>query len=339
MCTTCGCGRGEIRIEDEVHQHEHRHSDAAVDGQSNPHDIEYREHHEAHDDHLHRHADGSVHSHPHGHDHDHSHGHDSDLHYGPRPAAMPVPGRAQARIVQIEQDILAENDAYAVQNRRILRERGIFAVNLVSSPGSGKTALLVRTIESLRDRLPICVIEGDQQTSFDADRIRATGAPALQVNTGTGCHLDASMVGRALARLDPPEGTALMIENVGNLVCPAGFDLGEAHKVVVLSVTEGEDKPLKYPNMFRAASLMLLNKIDLLPYLHFDLQRCIEYARRVNPGIAVLCVSASTGQGMEEWLAWIREGALRAQQAQRETVASLKPHIVDVEAQIAHQRS
>jgi hydrogenase nickel incorporation protein HypB len=246
---------------------------------------------------------------------------------------------SQARIVQIEQDILAKNDAYAAQNRRRLRERGIFAVNLVSSPGSGKTTLLVRTIESLRDQLPISVIEGDQQTSFDADRIRATGAPALQVNTGKGCHLDASMVGRALERLDPQEGTALMIENVGNLVCPAGFDLGEAHKVVVLSVTEGEDKPLKYPDMFRAASLMLLNKIDLLPYLQFDLQRCLDYARRVNPDIAILSVSASTGQGMEEWLAWIREGALHAQQEKRESIDSLKRHIVDLEAQVAYLRS
>jgi hydrogenase nickel incorporation protein HypB len=340
MCTTCGCGPSETRIEGEGHEHEHSHADATVHSQSHQHDIEYRQHHEAdNSDLFHRHTDGSVHSHAHAHDHDHSREHDKDLHYGHGPAATHVPGMSQARIVQIEQDILAKNDAYAAQNRRVLRERGIFAVNLVSSPGSGKTTLLVRTIESLRDRLPICVIEGDQQTSFDADRIRATGAPALQVNTGRGCHLDASMVGRALVRLDPQEGTALMIENVGNLVCPAGFDLGEAHKVVVLSVTEGEDKPLKYPDMFRAASLMLLNKIDLLPHLQFDLQRCIDYARRVNPGIAILAVSASTGQGMDEWLAWIKEGALRARQEKREAIDFLKRHIVDLEAQIAHLRS
>jgi hydrogenase nickel incorporation protein HypB len=242
-------------------------------------------------------------------------------------------------MVQIEQDILAKNDAYAAENRRAFLERGIFAVNLVSSPGSGKTTLLVRTIEALCDRLPVCVIEGDQQTSFDADRIRATGAPALQVNTGKGCHLDASMVGRALERLDPKEGEVLMIENVGNLVCPAGFDLGEAHKVVVLSVTEGEDKPLKYPDMFHAASLMLLNKIDLLPYLQFDVERCRENARRVNPDIAILPVSATTGQGMEEWFAWIMQGAERAQQSKPETIDSLKRHIADLEAQIAHLRS
>ncbi len=339
MCTTCGCGQNETRIEGEAHEQEHCHAKDAVHGDMHAHDVEYHYLGETDHEHFHRHADGSVHSHPHAHDHDHFHEHDSDLHYGNGPAATHVPGMSQARIVQIEQDILAKNDAYAAKNRQLLRDRGIFALNLVSSPGSGKTTLLVRTIESLRDRLRICVIEGDQQTSFDADRIRATGAPALQVNTGKGCHLDASMVGRALEHLDPEEGTALMIENVGNLVCPAGFDLGEAHKVVVLSVTEGEDKPLKYPNMFRAASLMLLNKIDLLPYLQFDLQRCLDYARRVNPDIAILSLSAITGQGMEEWLAWIKEGALNALQAKRETVDSLKRHIVDLEAQISHFRS
>jgi len=337
MCTTCGCGQSETRIEGEAHEDEHRQTKDTVNGHTHPHDVEYHYHGSADHEHLHRRADGSVHSHAHA--HDLWHGHGGDLHYGHGSAATHVPGMSQARIVQIEQDILAKNDAYAAQNRRRLRERGIFAVNLVSSPGSGKTTLLVRTIESLRDRLPISVIEGDQQTSFDADRIRATGAPALQVNTGKGCHLDASMVGRALERLDPKEDTALMIENVGNLVCPAGFDLGEAHKVVVLSVTEGEDKPLKYPDMFCAASLMLLNKIDLLPYLQFDLQRCLDYARRVNPDIAILSVSASTGQGMEEWIAWIREGALHAQQEKRESIDSLKRHIVDLEAQVAHLRS
>ncbi len=174
---------------------------------------------------------------------------------------------SQSRLVRVERDILAVNDAIAERNRGRLEQRGIFALNLVSSPGSGKTTLLVRTIERLAGLVPVAVIEGDQQTSFDAERIRATGAPALQINTGKGCHLDAAMVETALSRLAPPDGSVLMIENVGNLVCPAGFDLGEAHKVVVLSVTEGEDKPLKYPDMFHAASLMLLNKIDLLPHL------------------------------------------------------------------------
>jgi hydrogenase nickel incorporation protein HypB len=234
-------------------------------------------------------------------------------------------------MVRIEQDILAKNDALARDNRDWLAERGVFAVNLVSSPGSGKTTLLVRTIEALAGRRAVSVIEGDQQTSFDADRIRATGAPALQINTGKGCHLDAQMVGLAMRRLAPADGSVLMIENVGNLVCPAAFDLGEAHKVVVLSVTEGEDKPLKYPDMFAAADLMLLNKVDLLPHLSFDVARCVELARRVNPRIEVLQVSATRGDGMDEWLAWLERG--RA--AQRETVAGLREQVARLQAELA----
>jgi hydrogenase nickel incorporation protein HypB len=218
-------------------------------------------------------------------------------------------GARPSRRVRVERDLLAENDAYAAANRDWLTHRGIFALNLVSSPGSGKTTLLTATIEALRDRLEISVIEGDQQTSNDAQRIRATGAKAVQINTGKGCHLDAHMVAHALERLAPTQGSVVMIENVGNLVCPAAFDLGEAHKVVVLSVTEGEDKPLKYPDMFHAASVMLLNKVDLLPYLQFDVQRCIDYARQVNPGIRVLQFSALRGTGMGEWLSWIEAGA------------------------------
>ena len=201
MCVTCGCGHSEIRIEGQHHQADHRQAGGTMHSQAR-HDIEYRPLHEADNvGYFHRHADGTVHPRSHAHERDHSHGHGGDLHYGHGPAATHVGGMSQARIVQIEQDILAKNDAYAAQNRRLLRERGIFAVNLVSSPGSGKTTLLVRTFESLRERLPICVIEGDQQTSFDADRIRATGAPALQVNTGKGCHLDASMIERAIDAL------------------------------------------------------------------------------------------------------------------------------------------
>ena len=187
-----------------------------------------------------------------------------------------------------------------------LAERGIFTLNLVSSPGSGKTTLLCKTIEMLKGQCAVAVIEGDQQTSNDAERIRATGAPAVQINTGKGCHLDAHMVGHAMQRLNLPERSLLMIENVGNLVCPAAFDLGEAHKVVILSVTEGEDKPLKYPDMFRAADLMLLNKCDLLPHLRFDVDQAIEAARRVNPAIQVIRVSATTGEGMGDWLAWLQ---------------------------------
>jgi hydrogenase nickel incorporation protein HypB len=189
----------------------------------------------------------------------------------------------------------------------------VFALNFVSSPGSGKTALLARTIEALKGRLAVSVIEGDQQTSNDAERIRATGAPAIQINTGKGCHLDAHMVGHAIETLDPEPNSTLFIENVGNLVCPAGFDLGEAHKVVVLSVTEGEDKPLKYPDMFAASDLMLLNKVDLLPYLDFDLDACVGFARRVNPRIDILTVSARTGEGMPAVCRWIEERAMGAE--------------------------
>ena len=212
---------------------------------------------------------------------------------------------AQARIVRVERDILSRNDALAAGNREGFAAHGILVLNLVSSPGSGKTTLLVKTIERLAGRYPVAVIEGDQQTEFDAERIRATGVQAVQINTGKGCHLDASMVGGAVEQLDLPQGALLFIENVGNLVCPAGFDLGEAAKVVVLSVTEGEDKPLKYPDMFRAARLMLLNKCDLLPYLQFDVARACAYARQVNPDIEIIQLSAISGEGMGVWLAWL----------------------------------
>jgi hydrogenase nickel incorporation protein HypB len=212
----------------------------------------------------------------------------------------------QQRMVQVEQDILGKNDRYAAGNRQWFAKHGILALNLVSSPGSGKTSLLTATLDALAGELPLAVIEGDQETSNDAERIRATGAPALQINTGKGCHLDAHMVGHAVESLAPADGSVLFIENVGNLVCPAAFDLGEAHKVAILSVTEGEDKPVKYPDMFHAADLVILNKIDLLPYLQFDVARCLEYANRVNPGVQVLQLSATSGEGMQNWLQWIR---------------------------------
>lgn len=216
-------------------------------------------------------------------------------------------------MVKIEQDILGYNNSYAARNRAAFAETGVLALNLVSSPGSGKTTLLCRTVGDVQSRYPVAVIEGDQQTSNDADRIRATGAPALQVNTGKGCHLDAHMIGRAVDKLGVAEDSVLFIENVGNLVCPAGFDLGEAAKVVILSVTEGEDKPLKYPDMFAAAEVMILNKVDLLPYLSFDVERCVSFARKVNPEITVLKVSATSGDGLDDWYRWIddkRKGLL-----------------------------
>lgn len=218
----------------------------------------------------------------------------------------------QIRVIQVERDLLAKNDEQAELNRNLLNSNGIFSLNLVSSPGSGKTTLLVKTIAALGGELPLAVIEGDQQTENDAERIRAAGAPAIQINTGKGCHLDAQMVGQAMQQLDLKEDSLLLIENVGNLVCPASFDLGEAHKVVILSVTEGEDKPLKYPDMFRAADLMLLNKCDLLPYLEFDAELAIRCAQRVNPEIRVIRLSAKSGEGMDEWLDWVRDGCRHA---------------------------
>ena len=254
-----------------------------------------------------------------------------DLHFGAGAAGVSVPGLTQQRTIKIEEDVLGANNTIAAQNRAHFAAHGVRALNLVSSPGSGKTTLLCATIHALKAHAPnvsVAVIEGDQQTSFDADRIRATGAPAIQVNTGKGCHLDAPMVASAYAQLhnhdhghdghhhhdhDHHDGhhhhhapqSLLFIENVGNLVCPALWDLGEEAKVAILSVTEGEDKPLKYPDMFACAQLMILNKIDLLPHLSFDVARCKDYARRVNPGITILELSATTGEGMQAWLDWL----------------------------------
>jgi hydrogenase nickel incorporation protein HypB len=234
--------------------------------------------------------------------------------------------------VTIERDILAKNAEFAVGNRQLFADSGVFVLNLVSSPGSGKTTLLARTVQALREEFPVAVIGGDQQTARDAERIQAAGAPAVQINTGKGCHLDAHGVGHALGDLPLPEGGVLFIENVGNLVCPADFDLGEAHKVVVLSVTEGEDKPLKYANMFAAARLMLLNKTDLLPHVDFDVEQCLDYARRVNPDLQILQLSARTGDGLEAWLHWVRQGQ---QAALAQQVSRLEAKLAGVRARLA----
>jgi hydrogenase nickel incorporation protein HypB len=209
-------------------------------------------------------------------------------------------------MLRLEEDVLARNDRVAAENRAFLAARGILAVNLVSSPGAGKTTLLERTIGDLRGELAIAVVEGDQETPLDAERIRATGCPAVQVNTGRGCHLDAAQLASALRALDPPAGAMLLVENVGNLVCPALFDLGEHAKVVVASTPEGEDKPLKYPHVFRASALVVLNKLDLAPLLGFDADRFLARARAVNPRIEALGVSATRGDGLDAWYAWLR---------------------------------
>ncbi|MGA2568784.1 MAG: hydrogenase nickel incorporation protein HypB, partial [Pseudolabrys sp.] len=290
MCGTCGCGQGDKRVE-HLHPHQaHEHADGAHS----------HEHDHAHE-HSHTHADGITHSHPHSHAHGHSHAHE-DAHDHTLDAAA---GAGTARLVSVERDILEKNDAIAAENRRDLQATKTLALNLVSSPGSGKTALLVETLKRIGDKYPVAVIEGDQETTADADRIRATGAPAIQINTGKGCHLDADLVRTGMSRLGTPANGILFIENVGNLVCPAGFDLGEAHKVVIVSVTEGEDKPLKYSGMFAASGLMVVTKTDLLPHLDIDIDRLIDNARRINPTIGVLKLSAKTGEGMDRWIHWL----------------------------------
>jgi len=266
--------------------------------------------------------DGEEHTHTYVHAHEHG----SLLQSRPHAHAR--------RMVQVEQDILSKNNQYASANRSYFAEHGIFALNLVSSPGSGKTSLLTRTIERLKDKARIAVIEGDQQTSLDADRIRATGVSAVQINTGKGCHLDAHMVGHAVEKLALADDSLLLIENVGNLVCPAAFDLGEAHKVAILSVTEGEDKPLKYPDMFAAAEVMLLNKVDLLPYLNFNVPLCIEYARRINPYIRVILTSAVSGEGMDEWREWIAAGMKQSAEQKASEVDALRRRIAELEAEL-----
>ena len=297
MCTTCGCGTGELRIEGETAKpgalvrlrpfsalHATSLGYHFRTAKTHPAALTETEKPQMQEETI------SV---------------ATDLHFGLGVAHAHAPGLSQGRMVQIEQDILSKNNQIAAHNRQHFAERGQLALNLLSSPGSGKTTLLTTTILGLQGRRQISVIEGDQQTTNDAERIRATGAKAIQINTGKGCHLDAAMIRAALPRLAAPDNSVVMIENVGNLVCPASFDLGEAHKIVVLSVTEGEDKPLKYPDMFRAASLMLLNKVDLLPYLKFDVEQCLAHARRINPKIQILQLSAISGHGMGAWLEWL----------------------------------
>ncbi len=254
-------------------------------------------------------VDGELPAHTdHYHDHHHHHGSHGPSAHRPSPDHAHAPGLSDARKVEIEESLFAENDRFAAANRQLLAAGDVVALNLMSGPGAGKTTLLEATIRSLSPRLPIAVIEGDQETANDAERIRATGIPAVQINTGKGCHLDAHMVGHALDQMPIPTGGILFIENVGNLVCPAGFDLGEAIKVVILSVTEGDDKPLKYPDMFAAADVIIVSKCDLLPHVDFDVDRCVEFVRRVRPDIHAIQISARSGDGMAEWLSWLETG-------------------------------
>lgn len=307
MCATCGC-EGDAKT---TMLNLQTGAETAISG--------------GHDPHEHVHADGTRHSHVHDHADAHSHenetrhhGHDhSDGGHHHDHAEPHVHDHAHApagEVHAIERRILAKNDALASKIRAWLAGREILAVNLVSSPGSGKTTLLERTIPGLTDEVPLFVIEGDQASSNDGKRIRSAGAPVVQINTGTGCHLDAEMIARGLSELKPVPGSIVFIENVGNLVCPALFDLGERAKVVIFSATEGEDKPLKYPHMFSAATLIILNKTDLLPHLDFSVEQAIANVRRVNPNATMLQISARTGEGLDAWFAWIRGQTVEARQ-------------------------
>ncbi len=279
MCGTCGCQDGNRATVTDLQTGEHTHIDADGKVTTHTHDHSHGEH-----DHSHDHAEAHAHAH------------------------------GGTTTVTLEQAVMQKNDALASRNRAWFSGREILALNLVSSPGSGKTSILERTIIDLKGKTPICVIEGDQQTANDAQRIKDSGAPSVQINTGTGCHLEADMVMVGLKALKPETGSIVMIENVGNLVCPALFDLGETAKVAILSVTEGEDKPIKYPHMFQASDLMLLNKTDLLPHLDFDVEECLAYAREVNPSIRIIQLSAKTGEGMEDWYEWLEQQCVHARE-------------------------
>ncbi len=298
MCSVCGCGDASSD----------KHSNGAANSghhHSNYHSNHHSNHHNNHHDHNHEHSGGHH-------------------HFGRNEAGLSVPGLDASELISIEKDILSKNDVYAEANRKRFADLGVLALNLVSSPGAGKTTLLEASIAALCDVMPVCVIEGDQQTSNDAERIRVLGVPAVQLNTGRGCHLDAHMVGHAMEDLPLRAGGVAFIENVGNLVCPASFDLGEACKVVILSVTEGDDKPLKYPDMFAAADLFILNKIDLLPYVDFDADKAVERALRINPALDVIKVSARQGIGMGGWIDRI---VLMAEQARMaESAAPIRLH-------------
>jgi hydrogenase nickel incorporation protein HypB len=297
MCGSCGCGSGAVLT---------LLADRPVPAWLGGHDplwpdrqrglASSRTYHSlAHPEHPHEHG-GHEHS-----DHDHEHPHDHEY-----PHVHVLESDDTGRTIELQQKVLAKNDDLAELNRTWLRDRGILAVNLMSSPGSGKTTLLERTTKDLAGRMTLSVIEGDQETALDARRIQAAGSRVVQINTGVGCHLDADMVAQGLRSLDPPSGSIVVIENVGNLVCPALFDLGEEARVVLASVTEGADKPLKYPHMFRQADLVLLNKTDLLPYVDFDMKQYMMDLRMAAPDALLLQISATTGDGVQAWYDWLR---------------------------------
>lgn len=307
MCGTCGCGQSEDAVKilkpgEDQHSHSYQHThehDHDGEKHAHDHDHEYTHAHEHNHDHEHGCGGdcGCDHDHDHGHDHHHDHDHHHGHHHHDHDHG--------SRQIEIEADALQQNNMAAQRNRGYFEGKGLLTLNLVSSPGSGKTSLLEKTIKSLKDKTSIFVIEGDQQTMNDANRINDAGAPVVQINTGNGCHLDADMVNKAVKRLEIKDAGILMIENVGNLVCPSLFDLGEAKRVVVISTTEGDDKPLKYPTMFESSDICVINKTDLLPYVDFDMEKVREYALRVNPDLKFFELSVKTEEGMQPWIDWL----------------------------------
>lgn len=298
MCGTCGCDSEKpvtFRKPGDVHNHGHNHSHS-------------HDHNHGEDTHSHEHK----HSHDHSHNHEaghHHHNHDQEHHDGDKGHAHSQSQdheHIHGKEIELSKSILSKNDLLAARNRGYFEAKNIYSINLVSSPGSGKTSLLERTIKEKGKELNCFVIEGDQQTMNDANRIESAGAPVIQINTGNGCHLDAEMINTAVKQLDVKENSLLFIENVGNLVCPAMFDLGETRRVVIISTTEGEDKPIKYPTMFETADICVINKTDLLPYLDFDIEKCKEYAMKVNHHLEFFELSAKTGEGMDKWYKWLK---------------------------------
>jgi len=289
MCENCGCGHPDegvnIRIPGEENAHTHTH-----------------EHDHAHGEHSHSHPHTHSHSHDYEHSGHHDEGHAHEHHHESH-------DHSHSKEIKLEQDILGKNNLLAERNRGYFEAKNIKALNLVSSPGSGKTSLLEKTIADLGKEMSFYVVEGDQQTMNDANRIKEAGAPVIQINTGNGCHLDANMVNQAVKKLNPSEGSVVFIENVGNLVCPSLFDLGEAQRVVIMSVTEGSDKPVKYPTMFHTSDICIINKTDLLPYVDFDVEKAKEYALQVNHHLKFFELSVKTGEGMDAWYQWLKDNS------------------------------
>lgn len=297
MCDTCGCGEPgkEVTIrkpgeENHTHSHEHTHG--------HTHSFEHEHEHE---------HDGSKHAHNHDHSYEHEHDHTDHQHSHDKHPHDHEHHHEHGTKITLEHNILQANDKLAERNRGYFEAKHILALNLVSSPGSGKTSLLERTIKDLKKEISFFIIEGDQQTMNDANRIDSAGAPVVQINTGNGCHLDADMINKAVKKLEVADNSVLVIENVGNLVCPSLFDLGEAHRVVIISVTEGDDKPIKYPTMFSTSDICIINKTDLLPYVDFKVEKTKEYALRVNPKLTFFEVSVKTGEGMKAWYEWLKK--------------------------------